>query len=138
MSLTYLEITDHVFNTGPRPESPTIFSSGKVPGNKSSKVRLTCVIDYGGTCPQRFFWDVSNNQVPLQENDEKYETEIKDTQSKCKKELILSIFNVTKHDEGIYSCHWHCKYRDPMKATFELKVSDEPQTGKSFVNNLCK
>ena len=98
-------------------------------------MRLTCLIDYGGACPQRFFWDVSNNQAPLQENDEKYETEIKDTHSKCKKELILSILNVTKHDEGIYSCHWHCKYRDPMKATFDLKVSDEPHTGKSFVNN---
>ena len=134
MSLTYLIITDHVFNTGPLPESPTIVS-GKDPVRTSSNVSLTCLMDYGWFCPERFFWNLNNNRVPLPESSEKYKIEVKDTHSKCKKEFILSIFNVTDNDEGTYSCHWPCKYPDHLKAAIDLKISDKPQTGKSFVNN---
>ena len=128
MSLTCLTISYHVFNTGPRPESPT--KTGKVSASKSSKASLTCLIDNGPTCPQRWFWNL-NDQMPLKKSGEKYEIQLKSTQSKCKKEFILSIFNVTKHDEGTYSCHWRCKHSD-MKAAIVLKVSDEPQTGNSY------
>ena len=107
--------------------------------SKSSDVILVCLIDYGWACPQSFFWNLNNNTAHLSESGEKYEIQEKDTQSKCKKEFILSIFNVTEHDEGTYSCHWQCKYTGSMKAAVDLKIIDEPQTGKSFkINSQCK
>lgn len=137
VSLTCLIITDHAFNTGPRPGSPTVVS-GKESESKSSNVSLACLIDYGWACPQRLFWTL-NNTAHLSERAEKYEIQVKDTQSKCKKEFILSIFNVTEHDEGTYSCQWQCKYSGSMEAAIDLKITDEPQIGKSFkINNQCK
>ena len=122
---------------GPRPGSPTIVS-GKDPVSKSSNVNLVCLIDYGWDCPQRLFWNLNNNTAHLSESGEKYEIQVKDTQSKCKKKFILSIFNVTEHDEGTYSCHWQCRYSGSMRDAVDLKIADEPQTGKSFkINNQC-
>jgi len=111
----------------PRPGSPTVVS-GKESESKSSNVSLACLIDYGWACPQRLFWTL-NNTAHLSERAEKYEIQVKDTQSKCKKEFILSIFNVTEHDEGTYSCHWQCKYSGSMEAAIDLKITDEPQIG---------
>ena len=105
--------------------------SRKDHGSKSSNVNLACLIDYGWTCPQRLFWNLNNNSEPLPESGEKYKIQVKDTQSKCKKEFILSIFNLTEHDEGTYSCHWRCNNSD-LKAAIDLKVSDAPETGKTF------
>lgn len=136
-SLTRSIITDHIYNTGPLPESPTIVSP-EVPVSKSSNVNLTCLVDYGWTCPQRLFWYLNNNSAPLPESGGKYEVEVKDTHGKCKKKFILSIFNVTENDEGTYNCHSHCKYRDPMKAAIDLKVSDAgPQRGKNLIKKKC-
>lgn len=111
----------------PRPQSPTMVAT-KDPASKSSNVNLACLIDYGWACPQRLFWNLNNNSEPLPESGEKYKIQVKDTQSKCNKEFILSIFNVTEHDEGTYSCHWRCRNSD-LKAAIDLKVSDEPETG---------
>ena len=122
--------SDHVVNTGPRPQSPTVIS-GKDPASISSNVSLACLIDYGWTCPQRLFWNLNNHSEPLPESGEKYKIQVKDTQSKCKKEFILSIFNVTEHDEGTYSCHWRCE-NSALKAAIDLKVSDEPETGNNI------
>ena len=84
VALRCLITTDHVFNTGPRPQSPPMVSR-KDPASNSSNVNLACLIDYGWACPQRLFWNLSNNSEPLPKSGEKYEIQVKDTQSKCKK-----------------------------------------------------
>ena len=61
--------------------------------------------------------------------------ELKDTNSKCQKEYILSIFNVTEFDEGTYSCYWLCEYETLTRAAIDLKVVDDMQTGRNFVNS---
>lgn len=137
VALTCLITNDYVFNTGPRPESPTeVFRND--PASKLSNVNLACLIDYDWTCQQSLFWNLNNNSEPLPQGGEKYKIQVKNTQSKCKKEFILSIFNVTEHDEGTYSCHCRCRNTD-LKAAIDLKVSDEPETSKSFhINIQCK
>ena len=134
LTLRCLITCDHVSNTGPRPQTPTMVSRKDLASN-SSNVNLTCLIDYALACPQRLFWNLNNNSEPLPESGEKYKIQVKDTQSKCKKEFILSVFNVTEHDEGTYSCHWRCENRD-LNAAIDLKVSDEAETGESFNINI--
>ena len=137
VALTCLITNDYVFNTGPRPESPTVVFRND-PASKLSNVNLACLIDYDWTCQESLFWNLNNNSEPLPRSGEKYKIQVKNTQSKCKKEFILSIFNVTEHDEGTYRCHWQCKDGD-LEAAIDLKVSDEPETGKSFhINIQCK
>ena len=92
LTLRCLITCDHVFNTGPRPQTPTMVSR-KDPASNSSKVNLACMYDYAWACPQRLLWNLNNNSEPLPESGEKYKIQVKDTQSKCKKEFILSIFN---------------------------------------------
>ena len=58
---------------------------------------------------------------------------IKDTGTKCQKEFILSIFDVTEDDEGTYSCHSLCEEENTIKAAIALKVVDDLQTGKVFL-----
>ena len=137
LTLRCLITSDHDFNTGRRPQSPTMVSR-KDPASNSSNVNLACLIDYGWPCPQRLFWNLNNNSEHLPESGEKYKIQVKDTQSKCKREFILSIFNVTEHDEGTYSCHWRCENSD-LHAAIDLKVSDEAETDESFnINIQCK
>ena len=84
------------------------------------------------TTPLRKLWYFNDNNLELlPESDEKYSVELKDTHTKCQKEFILSIFDVTESDEGTYSCHWLCEYENTTKAAIDLKVV---QTGKGFLN----
>jgi len=76
-------------------------------------------------------WYLNDNPKPLPESGEKYNVELKDTDTKCQKEFILSIFDVTESDEGTYSCHWLCEYENTTKAAIDLKVV---HTGKGFLN----
>ena len=46
--------------------------------------------------------------------------------SKCKLQSILSIFNVTKDDEGNYSCYWDCNNR---VAAIHLATFIQSRTG---------
>ena len=117
------------FNTGPLPISPTINSS-EIIATKFSTVNLTCWVDFDEICPQYLFWYFNDQQAPL-ESSEKYKEELKDTNSKCKKEYILSIFNVTENDMGTYSCHWLCEYETTTKAAIDLKVSSEGKNLRS-------
>jgi len=66
-------------------------------------------------CPEYQKWSLPGNG-------RKYMETLEDTGSKCKKELVLSIFNVSKNDEGTYTCYFHCAYRSTTKATIDLKV----------------
>ncbi|RMX45505.1 hypothetical protein pdam_00008435 [Pocillopora damicornis] len=106
----------------PRPQPPTT-STSMVSANKLSNVSLTCLVDSDETgCPDELHWYKNNDHVPLASS-KKYNIVVKHTHSKCKQEFILNIFNVTKVDEGNYSCQWKCEYEDTTKASIVLKVS---------------
>ncbi|KAL9967104.1 hypothetical protein ACROYT_G025272 [Oculina patagonica] len=108
----------------PLPKSPTI-DSPEILASTFSNVSLTCWIDSDGyDCPEYLFWHFNDNPTHL-ESGEKYEIVEKET-SKCKKQFILYIFNVTKMDEGTYSCHWECEYKDTTKAAIDLRVIVQP------------
>ncbi|KAJ7386670.1 Hemicentin-1 [Desmophyllum pertusum] len=110
----------------PFPKSPTINSS-EVLASTFSNVSLTCLFDKDDNCPDESFWYLNGKQL---ESGEKYEIVEKKTRTKCKEEYILSIFNVTKNDEGNYSCHWLCEYETTTTAAIDLKVTEaQPPTG---------
>ena len=116
---------------GPSTKSPTITSS-EILISKSSNVNLTCWIDYDDSCPDHLSWHLNNNPELLPEDSLKFKVEKKDTHSKCKKEFVLFIFNVTESDEGTYSCHWHCEYENTTKAAIDLKVFNPQPTGRKL------
>ena len=122
-----------LLNTGPLTKGPTNHSS-EIRTLKSSNVSLSCWIDYDDYCPEELLWKFNDEAGPLPESDKKYKVELRDTNTKCQKEFILSIFDVTESDEGRYSCHWLCEYENTTTAAIELKVADDLQTGKNFLN----
>ena len=87
-------------------------------------MNLTCLIDWDPDdfyCPEYQKWSLPGNGT-------KYMETLEDTGSKCKKELVLSIFNVTENDEGIYTCDFICTYRGTTTAAIDLKVFDPVMT----------
>ena len=112
-----------------------------IPASTSSNVNLSCWIEFDWNCPEYLFWYLNDNPTPLPESGDKYKVEVKDTYTECKKEFILSIFNVTENDEGKYSCQWECEYENTTKAVIELKVVDDLQRGKNLFkdkwNRIC-
>jgi len=121
------------FKTGPTAKGPTTYSP-EIHTRKSSNVSLSCWIDFDGNCPEERLWKFNDKPEPLSENSKKYKVELKDTDTKCQKEFILSIFDVAESDEGTYSCYWLCEYENTAKATIDLKVVDDQQTSENFVN----
>lgn len=114
---------------GPHAQDP-IVEHLEVLARKSFNTTLICLVyESEEGCPDDLRWYA--NGRPLR-NSGKYEILEKKTQSKCKREFRLTIFNVTKNDEGNYSCHWICEYFEDKIATIKLKVSVESITGKSF------
>ena len=57
---------------------------------------------------------------------EKYEIQERKTKTKCRTDFMITIFNVTYADEGMYSCDWFCNKDDPWRvfrsSTIQLKV----------------
>ena len=100
--------------------------------------RLSRWIDYDDNCPKELLWKFNDKREPLPEIGKKYKYTLKDTNSKCWKEFILSIFDVTESDEGTYSCHWLCKHENTIKVAIDLKVDDELQTGRNVLNSCFK
>jgi len=98
-----------------------------------SNVNLTCLIDWHPEyvvvhkCPADQSWYLSREDLPT--TGVKYRQYLEDTSSKCKKNLVLSIFNVTENDEGTYSCHFLCQGRNTTKAAIDLKVLFQPPRG---------
>jgi len=106
-----------LLNTGPKPIGPTI-SNPEISAEIFSNVNLTCLIDWDPDdvyCPEYQKWSLPGNGT-------KYKESLEDTGSKCKKELVLSIFNVSKNDEGTYTCYFICTYRGNTTAAIDLKV----------------
>ena len=123
------------FNAGPLAKGVANHSL-EIRAPKSSNVSLSCWIDYDDICPDTFVWKLNDKPEPLPESGKKYKAKLKDTNTKCQKEFILSIFDVTESDEGTYSCHWFCEYETPTRAAIDLKVVDqEIQTGRNFLNS---
>ena len=102
---------------------------------KSSNVSLSCWIDWDDYCPQELLWKFNDKPEPLPESGKKYNAELKNKNTKCQKEFVLSIFDVTEKDEGTYCCHWLCDYENTTKAAIDLKVVDAMQTGRNFLNS---
>lgn len=106
----------------------------EVLARKSFNTTLICLVyESEEGCPDDLRWYA--NGRPLR-NSGKYEILEKKTQSKCKREFRLTIFNVTKNDEGNYSCHWICEYFEDKIATIKLKVSVESITDPPTVVNV--
>ena len=125
-------VVSFLLNIGPEPIGPTI-SEREVSAGIFSNVNLTCLID----------WDPDNAHCPeyqkwLPSNGTKYHQSLEDTGSKCKKKLVLSIFNVTKNDEGTYSCYFYCEYRNTTRAAINLRVlfNVRPSTGNVYKKTL--
>ena len=132
------------FNAGPSAKGIANHSL-EIRAPISSNVSLSCWIDYDDSCPDDdggllwkfndgLLWKLNNKPESLPASGKKYNVERKDTNTRCKKELILSIFDVTGSDEGTYSCHWLCEYESTSKAAIDLKVDVELQTGKNSLN----
>ena len=102
---------------------------------KSSNASLSCWIDWDDYCPEALHWKFNDKPEPLPESGKKYNVELKDTNTKCQKEYILFIFDVTESDEGTYRCHWLCDYENATRAAIDLKVVDDMQTGRNFLNS---
>ena len=120
-----------LFNTGQLAKGTTIHSS-KIRTHKSSNVSLSCWIDWDNYCPDELLWKF--NDTEELKGGKKYKEELKDTHTKCQKEFILSIFDVTESDEGNYSCHWRCEYEKTTTAAINLTVLDELQPGRNFLH----
>ena len=92
------------FNTGPLAKG-LVNHSLEIRTPKSSNVSLSCWIDWDNYCPQELLWKFNDKPEPLPESGNKYNAELKNTNTKYQREFVLSIFDVTQKDEGTYSCH---------------------------------
>ena len=122
-------VVSFLLNIGPVPRGPNI-SHSEISVGIFSNFTLTCLIDWD---PDNFYCQ-ENPKWLLPSNGTKYNQSLEDTGSKCKKKLVLSIFNVTKNDEGTYSCYFYCKYGSTGAATraaIDLRVlfNVRPSTG---------
>ncbi|CAH3124475.1 unnamed protein product [Pocillopora meandrina] len=111
----------------PSAQGPIIFPL-EILASAFSNINLTCRFDFDGNCPHNVLW-LKGNTTAYLENAKKYSTKERKTHTKCKNDYVLSIFNVTKNDEGRYTCHWECD-EDIKTAVIDLKVSaDLPTIG---------
>ena len=80
-----------------------------------NNVSLKCLVEIDpDNCEDsmKFQWFFNNSSTPLTSG-EKYDIQERKTNSRCKKDFILTIDNVTDDDEGKYKCQWICGEDDP-------------------------
>ena len=140
-------VAHHIFlssNTGFLPKAPQI-TSPTVSVTAYSNVSLKCEV---GVRPSDCWdnslqWYFNNSSVKLKSG-EKYDIQERTTNTKCKKDFILTIVNVTEADKGGYKCHYVCDKDDPStskSSTIQLKVyppsvagTDTPVISKGLVS----
>ena len=119
-------------NTGLLPKAPQI-SSLEVSEIAYLNVSLKCRVDvWPSYCSDNLLlWYFNNSSVKLTSG-EKYDIQERKTNTRCKKDLILTIVNVTKADEGKYKCQWLCEKDNPSfsrSSIIQLKVYSPPEKG---------
>ena len=117
-------------NIGSKPGAPHI-SSPKVWVTAFNNVSLRCLVGvrpsdcYNKGLRWRF---ISNSSTPLKSG-EKYDIQQRKTNTRCKIDFIITIFNVTYADEGTYKCTYLCEIDDDpsyTSSTIQLKVFPSP------------
>ena len=127
----YLFIIFFTFsNIGLLPRAPHI-SSPEVSVTANTNVSLKCLVGVSpiGCWDNSLDWYFSNRTTRL-ESGEKYDIQERGTNTRCKQEFIITIFNVTYADEGKYKCQWLCDEYDPSlykSSTIHLKVFPSPK-----------
>ena len=114
-----------------------------------SNVSLKCEVGVRPSdCDNSLQWYFNNSSVKSKSG-EKYDIQEMKTNTRCKKDFILTIVNVTEADEGKYKCQWLCDRDYPSfsrSSTIQLKVfppseegTDTPVISKGIVSrNLSK
>ena len=112
-------------DTGLRSKAPQI-SSPVVSVTAYFNVSLKCLVSVrpSDCWDNSLQWYFNNSSVKLKSG-EKYDIQERTTNTKCKKDFILTIVNVTDADEGKYKCEWLCENDDPSfsrSSIIQLKV----------------
>ena len=128
----------HIFlssNTGFVPKAPQI-TSLEVSKKAYLNVRLKCRV---GVSPSNCIdnslqWYFNNSSVKLKSG-EKYVIQERKTNTKCKKDFILTIVNATDADKGEYKCRYVCNFGYSWSSTIQLEVfpgTDNPVISKGL------
>ena len=112
-------------DTGLQSKAPQI-SSPVVSVTAYFNVSLKCLVSVrpSDCWDNSLQWYFNNSSVKLKSG-EKYDIQERTTNTKCKKDFILTIVNVTDADEGKYKCEWLCENNDPSfsrSSIIQLKV----------------
>ena len=135
----------HIFlssNTGLSPKAPQI-TSLEVSKIAYLNVSLKCRVGVSpSACDDNSLqWYFNNSSVKLKSG-EKYDIQERKTNTKCKKDFILTIVNATDADKGGYKCRYVCNFADSRSSTIQLKVlpgTDTPVISKGLGSrNLSK
>ena len=135
----------HIFlssNTGLSPKAPqiTFLEVSKI---AYLNVSLKCRVGVSPSdCDDNSLqWYFNNSSVKLKSG-EKYDIQERKTNTKCKKDFILTIVNATDADKGEYKCSYVCNFGYSRSSTIQLKVlpgTDTPVISKGLVSrNLSK
>ena len=130
-------------NIGFLPRAPQIISP-QVSVTAFSNVSLRCLV---GVRPNDCYdnelhWYFNNSATSLKSG-EKYEIQERKTNTRCKTDFIITIFNLNEADEGKYNCTWFCEIDgDPSlskSSTIQLKVFPLPagSTASPIGMNNC-
>ena len=122
----------HIFlssNTGLWPKAPQI-SSLTVSVTAYFNVSLKCLafVRPSDCWDNSLRWYFNNSPGGLKSG-EKYDIQEMTTNTKCKKDFILTIVNVTEADEGKYKCQWLCENDESESSIIQLKVFPPPEEG---------
>ena len=129
-------------DTGLRSKAPQI-SSPVVSVTAYFNVSLKCLVSVrpSDCWDNSLQWYFNNSSVKLKSG-EKYDIQERKTNTKCKKDFILTIVNATDADKGEYECRYVCNFGYSRSSTIQLKVfpgTDTPVISKGLVSrNLSK
>ena len=89
-----------------------------------NNVRFKCLVEENPSdCSNNELlqWHFNNSRRSLKSG-EKYEIQERKSKTKRKRVSIITIFNISYADEGMYSCHWICDGSDFFKRYSSMKV----------------